>query len=190
MDTKSLFSDRLFQGLYSKINEHFKDKIQLRNIRKDKNLTLGGATLFSIGLEKQGIENAVIGINPHGKPYILGGNVFFNISHSGDISVCAFGDSEIGVDIEEKKRPIPKRVKEKYRIDDIKEWTRKEAFSKCVGTGYVTEIFMTDLSDERIVFSGKKYFLKSFDLGDYFLSVCTENCLPPDTITEFKGEEI
>lgn len=38
---------------------------------------------------------------PGGKPYFFGNQPFFNISHAGNIAVCAFSKAETGVDVEE-----------------------------------------------------------------------------------------
>ncbi len=40
-------------------------------------------------------------LNEHGKPYLKTDvPLFFNISHSGELVVCAFSDTEVGVDVE------------------------------------------------------------------------------------------
>ena len=41
--------------------------------------------------------------NEHGKPYIVGSDIRFNISHSGDYVACAFGSEEVGVDVQQNK---------------------------------------------------------------------------------------
>lgn len=38
---------------------------------------------------------------PGGKPYFPGNQPFFNISHAGNIAVCAFSQAEAGIDVEE-----------------------------------------------------------------------------------------
>ena len=188
-DTKPLCSDRLFQGLYLKTNQHFKEKIDKKKLREDKNRTLAGAFLLKTGLEKMGLDSQTkIYSSEKGKPYIDG--VFFNISHSADMAVCAFGTSEIGVDIE-KIKPISDRLMEKFALPSerakisaakqiIRLWTRKEALAKCIGTGLGEEIFGTDLSEDIVRCNGMTYRLKSFEIGEYMLSVCSEFDFPPE----------
>lgn len=90
-------------------------------------------------------------ISEHGKPYANNLNVHFNISHSGDLIVCAVSDKEIGIDIEKIRKINPdvsKRFACKNELDYIKThqnglfeiWTLKEAYFKCTGTGLGADI--------------------------------------------------
>ena len=190
-DTKPLCSDKLFQGLYLKTNDYFKEKIGKKKLREDKNRTLAGAFLLKTGMEKMGLKDEVkIYSSEKGKPYIDG--LFFNISHSGEKVVCAFGTSEIGVDIE-KIKPLSDRLLKKISLPSertkisaakqiVRLWTRKEAIAKCVGTGLGEEIFRTDLSEDVVRYNGVTYRLKSFVLDEYILSVCSEFDFPPEKI--------
>ena len=113
-DTKPLYRDDLFRGLYLNTYSHFREKIDRKKLREDQNRTLAGAVLLKKGIEKMGVNPDVrIKVAPKGKPYIDG--FFFNISHSGDKAVCAFGTSEIGVDIE-KIKPLSERLMDKIAL--------------------------------------------------------------------------
>lgn len=195
-DTKPLCSDSLFQGLYLKTNEYFKERIDKKSRREDKNRTLAGAYLLRKGLEKMGVDPDTVRIitTEKGKPYIDG--IFFNISHSGERAVCAFGTSETGVDIE-KIKPLSERLMDKIALPSerakisaakqiVRLWTRKEALAKCVGTGLGEEIFKTDLSEDVVRYEGMTYRFKSFELGEYMMSVCTEFNFPPEKIVNLK----
>lgn len=88
-----------------------------------------------------------------GKPYLAGlvRQVYFNLSHSGEYVVCAFSESEIGVDIERigcERMGVARRFFHPDEIRTLEEtgenerkelffryWTVKESFLKYKGTG-------------------------------------------------------
>jgi len=196
MNLKPLLSESLFQGLYLKTNEYFREKIDNKKQTEDKIKTLAGAYLLQYGLKRQGFDPERVKIETveKGKPYIAG--TFFNISHSGDLAVCAFGDSEIGVDIE-KIRPASERVKNKISLPSerakisaakqiIRLWTRKEAFGKCLGSGIGEDIFKIDLMGDTVYYNGNTYGIRTLCFDEYYLSVCTENDMPNTEIIKVK----
>jgi 4'-phosphopantetheinyl transferase len=92
--------------------------------------------------------------NKHGKPFLEGKQIYFNLSHSEDLSLIAVSlISRIGIDVE-KVREVPNFMQiaklffadeesknlevlpEKSRASAFfKTWTCKEAFTKAVGEG-------------------------------------------------------
>lgn len=90
--------------------------------------------------------------NEHGKPYLQTDvPFFFNISHSGEFVVCAFSDTEVGVDIEKigkERLAVAKRffhpeetaclsaVSGQERTElFFRYWSAKESVLKYTGTG-------------------------------------------------------
>ena len=92
-------------------------------------------------------------------------NMFFSLSHSGEYAVCVVSDTEIGVDIESKQKTLfqngkensmqsiakivlSDREREKFSActkENVPEvfltyWTRKESYSKAIGTGIGIEL--------------------------------------------------
>lgn len=92
--------------------------------------------------------------NDYGKPFIVNdGGLFFNISHSDDMALCAVASgAEIGVDIE-RRRPVEWRAMAQRFFSSTERaffqgapgaemeqlffacWTRKEAYIKAKGLG-------------------------------------------------------
>jgi Phosphopantetheinyl transferase len=90
---------------------------------------------------------------PHGKPYLNGSPLQFNLSHSGGLALVAVSLTEVGIDVEAARStfdpvslaarflsaadaaslqalPEPERHDEFLRL-----WTRKEAALKAIGFG-------------------------------------------------------
>lgn len=134
-------------------------------------------------------ESIVFDKNQTGKPYVVNANVFFSISHSGNLVVCGVSENEIGIDIE-RTRDIRIKIAEKfaneaevaYIGDDINRffeiWTLKEAFFKCKGTGLGSDIksvsFDVDNGNITCSENGYKLFFEKISNG-YFCSVCIKN---------------
>lgn len=124
------------------------------------------------------------GKNEHGKPITDG--MEFNLSHSGDIAVCAVSDKPVGIDIEAVREIRPDAAKrfasaeeleyiggDQRRLFEI--WTLKEAYFKCVGTGIGSDIksvtFTVDGDDIRCSEPG--FTCKFISIADgYICSVC------------------
>lgn len=86
-----------------------------------------------------GVNASDICVNEHGKPYLPGGNLFFNLSHSGNLTALAVGKREMGLDAETRKRrdlnAIFRRMTPAERNEDFfRLWTAKEAYVKFKGS--------------------------------------------------------
>lgn len=124
-----------------------REKISKLKQKKDKLLSLTAGLLLEEMLANLGIKDYTIECTKYGKPYLANEkNVYFNISHSGDMCICAVYKSEIGVDIQEIKnvsqnlidRVTTKREKEHLERKDKKEeffrlWAIKEGYVKYKG---------------------------------------------------------
>lgn len=139
--------------------------------------------------------------NKYGKPTIINNkNFFFNLSHSGDWVVLAYGTAEVGVDIEKiqmgRERISDEIFREEEReyiyssvgMERIRRvtqiWTLRESYIKYLGTGFSTEMntfsidavnncVMNDIGELK-----KNIFIKSIIFEpDYFLSICSEEAM-------------
>lgn len=123
-----------------------------------------------------------------GKPYLKGREDFrFNLSHSGNWVVTAWGSSPVGVDVEcchrkNRVETVTRRMfapeEQAYvfrETEDITRrffeiWTAKESYIKYLGTGLQTDLrSFSVLSLEAPL----RIHRKSLP-GDYLVAVCTE----------------
>ena len=127
------------------------------------------------------IENPRFLTSEHGKPYLEGNGVYFNISHSQGVIACAVCDMPIGIDIEflssseneDKLKRLAKRFFGENEIDFILAsdnihydfyyiWTRKEAISKCVGLPFLQMRHYNSLECESVT---------SYEKDGYIISI-------------------
>jgi len=163
--------DKISKKRREKASHAIKESAVLLNIGAE--IILSHALSLPLPIEYEKREN--------GKPF-LKGQKYFNISHSGDYVLCAVSDCEVGADIERTERmrentfkrifsPAEKECYEKEHKGSkdylCRVWTRKESILKMTGEGLRHDL-------REICTEKDGYFVKSFDFGDYIISVCTE----------------
>lgn len=110
--------------------------------------------------------------NEHGKPHLVGRDVSFNLSHSGDYGLLAVNEVDTrpcGIDIEQTNRAIkiqdiapryfsPAEQSELYALPAdqqteafFKLWTRKEAYIKACGLGLKIPLHDFDITIQEPV---------------------------------------
>ena len=118
--------------------------------------------------------------NKYGKPYLKDSNIYFNISHTRNLVICAISDKEIGVDIEYLRynELVSKRIlnKKEYSIllnSKCKEeiftimWTSKESYVKMLGIGLEYALKNVDTTILNSKIDIKKY-------NDYIIAISKE----------------
>ncbi|MFI3313133.1 MAG: 4'-phosphopantetheinyl transferase superfamily protein [Eubacteriales bacterium] len=115
-----------------------------------------------------------------GKPYFPGNPLYFSISHTKNLAVCAVGDSPLGVDVEQI-RPVKAGMYQKVLtlpeqrwLSDHPDgffhlWTKKEAYVKYMGCGLQG-------APQRVDTTKLPTFLniQSWELEHCVLTVCGE----------------
>ena len=121
-----------------------------------------------------------------GKPYII--NHSFNFSSSGNNEFVVIGINKhvsIGIDIEKIRRfpgiqrgsffcDLEYDIAQKSPEDFTRMWTRKEAFLKCIGTGWKIKND-TSVTEDDICWNHRKYHIDEIRLSENcILSICYE----------------
>lgn len=132
----------------------------------------------------------------YGKPYFPEHEkMHFNISHTGNMAVCALGETELGVDIE-RIRPVRESMQNRVLTEREREWiwqqkntaeafirlwTLKESYIKATGQGLRTELSLIEFSirgtkeGEKIACSREGFFFWQKKIGvSLYLSLCMQ----------------
>lgn len=200
VDVRVLKEAGLESAVYSSLSARRQIKADRYKFESGRLLSLGAGAaldwcLVSAGLREKETE---LGFASHGKPYIIGhGGLFFNLSHSGNIAVCAMAAQEIGADIEKYREAVSdaliRRVctaREEERLFELdagiretefcRLWTVKESYLKLRGTGLASPPESLDVSFERgdiALLDGETPAKAAFwqrDISGCWLTVCTE----------------
>lgn len=137
-----------------------------------------------------GIRTARILREEMGKPYLLGTDLQFSLSHCKGMAVCALGDhTPIGVDCEALRTVRPRVAKRCFSDSELRQleqsdqpdllftrlWTLKESFVKAIGRGisYPMKSISFKLCDDCITASDSTFSFSQILTEDGFvISVC------------------
>lgn len=187
-------SQEEYEKWYSLMSLEKKQRVDRFRFVDDKKRTVAGEMLARKAIADwcHVLEGEIqFELSEYGKPFVIGLDVEFNISHSGDMVVCAVDSQPVGIDIEQI-RPIDfdviKRICAEDEIAYILEdnsrndifckiadylaltrffevWTLKEAYGKLRGTGIMTEC----VGDASTLCNVTKY-----TLSGYIVTICVE----------------
>lgn len=182
------FDDELFE----KVKEAEKKISHYDKEAKSNKLSLYGRVLLGYMLKRDfGMESFSLRYGEKGKPYLKNDGIFFNISHSDSLVICAADEREIGCDVQSLQDYKP-RVAERFftekevsflrKSDDksrifIKLWTLKESILKKEGTGIGGGLDSFDFSDYAACDSFTAYgcCFSHFSFENYEIAVCSES---------------
>ena len=183
-DVSCLEDGAVFNALYNKVGKKRQSKIDKLRFESDKRLSLGAELLLKKALCDCGVDYKSINLDygENGKPYIQGNELYFSLSHSGNMACCAVSKIEIGVDIEQISRANPKieerifteseRRHIKSDSDFIRLWTLKESYMKYCGSGL--SISPKDIEIEFIgnipQYKGLNFF--EYETDGYKIALC------------------
>lgn len=160
----------------------YQEKIKRFRRWQDAQLSLLGRILLFRGIKENYMHNPhykVIKYTKYNKPYFDDDLIHFNISHSGEIVVCALSDDhEIGIDIEivtdiylnDFKYQMTEMEWNKIVLSSNKKdsffgyWTQKEAVIKAHGHGLTIPLKSFEISDNNTKINDEKYYLKEIKI--------------------------
>ena len=157
--------NRSWEALYQLLT--FVSPARQERIKKQKCLQSAYHLWISEALVRKQYKKKTGGIcefsfTRYGKPFVNEDPDFhFSCSHSGDFVVCALGEKEIGVDIEQKKpidlmyyRPFFPEVTQLDEDTFYLLWTAKEAYVKAGGWGLhkpLADVVFQEIGTEWLV---------------------------------------
>lgn len=167
-------------------SEHFKKEVLKYRRWQDVQLSLLGRVLLEYGLRAYyDINEFEIGMLPNNKPFLKGHNVFFNISHSRDLSVCVIADFPVGIDVEFLDDTInyldfrPQMTDNEFKkIHDSRSrvkslfsyWTKKEAVLKAHGDGLMIPLESFEISEDECLIDHEKFYLTDIFIDENYRS--------------------
>lgn len=158
-----------------------------------KKQCLGAGLLLNKVLSYYHVSAEDVGVGKNGKPEVDG--ICFNLSHSGELVVCAVSETQVGCDIEQRKA-VPLYLAERFFGTREKEylsaftgaeydrqffrlWTMKESYVKMTGEGMslFLDAFEIIPGDEIRVFCDGQIqdcYLKEYEVSGYQITVCAK----------------
>jgi 4'-phosphopantetheinyl transferase len=160
----------------------FQEKIKRYRRWQDAQLSLFGRILLLRGIKEiynQDYQDNEIQYTKYNKPYFEDDLIHFNISHSGNIIVCAITDkSEIGIDIEiitnieigDFKSQFTENEWNKIVLSNNKKeaffdyWTQKEAVVKAYGYGLTIPLKSFEILENKTIINNEKFYLQELKI--------------------------
>lgn len=198
LNIRQLDDEKLFHIAYEKVDAKRQNKIDV--LRKDeaKKASLGAGLLLQYAFTQMGMKDKLgdIVFTTKGKPYLANGEIYFNISHSGELVLCVVDSQNIGCDIEKTRNNVPKHLTkilseeelEQYKTLSEKDkiqwffklWTIKESIGKHHGSGLAfpfSDVTIWGSSGilEQIKYKEEVRFLQSLIYKNYMLGICSTN---------------
>lgn len=190
-DVRALCDRQIYERALSLLDDDRRERTERIRNEAGQRLSAGAGLLLKTALSRSGAENVKIIRGDNGKPYVEGrDDLFFNLSHSGDMVICAVAPCEVGCDVEHR-RPAVSRIASRYFTPEeqafvsldpdnfFRMWTLKESFLKVTGKGLALGLtdFSINVSDTEISVSqnvdGRAYSFKEyFSFDGYCCSVC------------------
>ena len=175
----------LLENYLPKFSIAFQEKILRYRRWEDAQLSLLGRVLLKKGMQKidKPFNETYLKTTHYKKPYLENTNTKFNISHSGEVVVCAVTDiGNIGIDIEKIRTVKITDFKSQMTVNErnkivnssnkttsfYKYWTQKEAVIKAHGKGLSIPLNSFEINANKAEIHSQTFFLKKITLLDNY----------------------
>ena len=191
MEVQAEIPEKTLSRLMALVSQGKRDRIdRLLSKRNAVNMLMGEVITRKAISVRTGLQNHTIEFshNQYGKPLLLNSsNLHFNISHSGNLVVCALDNKPVGIDVEIHKS-VNLKIARRFFCQDENEfiladmdrsierfykiWTMKESYVKWEGRGMSTPFDSFSVLD---IMRQDKMFFHSLDVRvDASCSICTK----------------
>ncbi len=177
---------------YGLVSKNRQEKIDFYRFEKDKKLSCGAYLLLKKLLTEENITDPLFKTGKYGKAYICNyKNIYFNLSHSEKIVLCAISDKEVGADVEYIDPEIDLNIAKNYFYNSeyenimkaenkpdefFKYWVLKESYMKYTGLGMNLELASFEIViDDRIRLRNDDKNLKFnlFNINNYKIGMAS-----------------
>jgi len=176
---------KLVDNYLPKFSVEFQTKIKRYRRWQDAQLSLLGRVLLVKRLEQMNcsFDESNVRYSSFNKPYLANSDINFNISHSGELVVCALTKTgDIGIDIEKiesikisdfksqmtnNEWELVNTSKDKERAF-FKYWTQKEAVIKAHGKGLFIPLKTFEVKQDKTTIDSDNFFLKELEIKEYY----------------------
>lgn len=194
MNTKNLIDPIETPEIVKTLPEYRRKKILAHGTSSGRIESLGAGLLLKEVLMRHGCSDDGIVIGEHGKPEVK--NLYFNLSHSDNMVICAVSDKTVGCDIE-RIQTAPKRIAKRFfheneieyleRFDEHRKneefyrlWTIKESYLKMTGYGLTFPLkdFEVRIIDGIRIYKNhmlQDCYINEYALEGYKVAVCSED---------------
>lgn len=186
--------EKYLPQLRSSLHQQVMRKKRLKN----KKMRLFSYLLLQKAFETAGIESwlDLIEYSSFDRPFIDTG-IDFNISHSGNLIVCALSQTcKLGIDVEYLRPKMLIRYKSFFTATEWQEinatcdkqrqfyklWTKKEAVVKADGRGFTISFKSIPIKQNKVVLEGTNWYLKEVNIAQNYIIHLASN-LPTDVLS-------
>ena len=137
VDTDVFREPAVFDYWYERLRPERRERVDRMRFENGKLLSLGAGVVMDHALSFAGCGDREIVITPEGKPTVEG--CCFNLSHSGEVAICAVSDREVGIDIERPRELSDGVIRKAFTSAEI----------QAVGDNYSQYILMWTIIKQR-----------------------------------------